>query len=78
MELETIPISYGDNADNQKQHNGVRRCTQAYWHPIEARSLQFVFYDAFSVTQDYVASNERVLSERWIGKNVEESGSGLI
>jgi hypothetical protein len=80
MDLETIPSSYGchgDNADKQMQHNGMRCCTQAYWQPVDACSLQF-FLRRFFSNSDYVASNERVISERWIGKDVEESGSGLI
>jgi hypothetical protein len=36
-----------------------------------------LFNDAFSVTH-CVASNERMTSELWIGKDLEESGRGLI
>jgi hypothetical protein len=33
---------------------------------------------AFSVTLDYIASNEGVISEWWIGKDFEGSGHGLV
>jgi hypothetical protein len=37
-----------------------------------------LFYDAFSVTKTYIASNKRVTSKLWFGKDLEESGRDLI
>jgi hypothetical protein len=37
-----------------------------------------LFNDAFSVTQDYIASNEKMTGELCIGTNVEGSSRGLI
>jgi len=39
---------------------------------VVAVSLTMLFSDS-----DYTASNEGVISEWWIGKDVEESGRGL-
>jgi hypothetical protein len=37
-----------------------------------------LFKDAFSVTQDYITSNKRAISELWNGKDLEGSGHGLV
>jgi hypothetical protein len=39
--------------------------------------LQFILRRPFS-NYDYMASDERVISEWWIGKDLEENGRGLI
>jgi hypothetical protein len=49
--------------------------------PLEKKPKLFVcslFNEAFSVTQDYIASNEGEINEWWVGRELEGSGCGLI
>jgi hypothetical protein len=43
----------------------------------QSRLICGLFNDAMN-SSDYTAPNDRIINKYWIGKNMEESGGGLI
>jgi hypothetical protein len=82
-----VTVSYkpkGCRRIRRTVHKMAVKLEQASTRLTQGRRRRFIlfifslFYDTFSVTKDYIASNDSLISECWIGKNLEGSGRGLI